>query len=200
MCSTLHARKKKEDVDQRKEHYHSTYCTLRGRIKGATSAISVIQHRLCIPHVDHTPRALIARTALPSVLIDMYMDSGCVGRVGYSCKRSLTHHPSSQGWASRCPMFVCMYLWGGGGELSVLLGWFPSYFFCRRSQHCEVEKRRRERMNRYMNELAQMIPTCAAVPRRLDKLSILKMAVDHMKSLRGMICIGGQCLLVYSVS
>ena len=56
----------------------------------------------------------------------------------------------------------------------------------RRSQHCEVEKRRRERMNRYMNELAQMIPTCAAVPRRLDKLSILKMAVDHMKTLRGM--------------
>jgi PAS domain S-box-containing protein len=54
-----------------------------------------------------------------------------------------------------------------------------------RSQHCEVEKRRRERMNRYMNELAQMIPTCAAVPRRLDKLSILKMAVDHMKTLRG---------------
>ena len=59
------------------------------------------------------------------------------------------------------------------------------YCVARRSQHCEVEKRRRERMNRYMNELAQMIPTCAAVPRRLDKLSILKMAVDHMKSLRG---------------
>ena len=55
----------------------------------------------------------------------------------------------------------------------------------RRSQHCEVEKRRRERMNRYMTELAQMIPACNAVPRRLDKLSILKMAVDHMKNLRG---------------
>ena len=55
----------------------------------------------------------------------------------------------------------------------------------RRSQHCEVEKRWRERMNRYMNELAQMIPACSAVPQRLDKLSILKMAVDHMKSLRG---------------
>ena len=41
-------------------------------------------------------------------------------------------------------------------------------------------------MNRYMNELAQMIPSCAAVPRRLDKLSILKMAVDHMKTLRGL--------------
>ena len=40
-------------------------------------------------------------------------------------------------------------------------------------------------MNRYMTELAQMIPACNAVPRRLDKLSILKMAVDHMKNLRG---------------
>ena len=40
-------------------------------------------------------------------------------------------------------------------------------------------------MNRYMSELAQMIPACTAVPRRLDKLSILKMAVDHMKNLRG---------------
>jgi len=36
-----------------------------------------------------------------------------------------------------------------------------------------------------MSELAQMIPACNAVPRRLDKLSILKMAVDHMKNLRG---------------
>ena len=58
-------------------------------------------------------------------------------------------------------------------------------FAIRRSQHCEVEKRRRERMNRYMAELAQMIPACTAVPRRLDKLSILKMTVDHMKNLRG---------------
>lgn len=36
-----------------------------------------------------------------------------------------------------------------------------------------------------MSELAQMIPACNAVPRKLDKLSILKMAVDHMKNLRG---------------
>lgn len=55
----------------------------------------------------------------------------------------------------------------------------------KRSQHCEVEKRRREKMNRYMAELAQMIPACNAVPRKLDKLSILKMAVEHMKNLRG---------------
>ncbi len=58
----------------------------------------------------------------------------------------------------------------------------------RRSQHCEVEKRRREKMNRYMTELSQMIPACSAVPRKLDKLSILRMAVEHMKRLRGTKC------------
>lgn len=40
-------------------------------------------------------------------------------------------------------------------------------------------------MNRYMTELSQMIPACSAVPRKLDKLSILRMAVEHMKRLRG---------------
>ena len=63
--------------------------------------------------------------------------------------------------------------------------WVSPDLPCRWFQHCEVEKRQRERMNRYMNELVQMIPACSEVPRRLDKLSILKMAVDHMKSLRG---------------
>ena len=41
-------------------------------------------------------------------------------------------------------------------------------------------------MNRYMTELSQMIPACSAVPRKLDKLSILRMAVEYMKRLRGM--------------
>jgi len=42
-------------------------------------------------------------------------------------------------------------------------------------------------MNYYMCELATMIPACSEVPRKLDKLSILKMAVEHMKRLRGQI-------------
>ena len=55
----------------------------------------------------------------------------------------------------------------------------------KRKQHCEVEKKRRDKMNYYMCELATMIPACSEVPRKLDKLSILKMAVEHMKRLRG---------------
>ena len=73
----------------------------------------------------------------------------------------------------------------GGREREEGSEWVSPDLLSRRFQHCEVEKRRRERRNRYMNELAQMIPARSAVPWRLDKLSILKMAVDHMKSLRG---------------
>ena len=48
-----------------------------------------------------------------------------VGRVGYH-KRSLTHHPSSQGWASRCPI-VCMFVLFGCGVLGLGFLFFSSF-------------------------------------------------------------------------
>ena len=39
-----------------------------------------------------------------------------------SQKRSLTHHPSSQGWASRCPvLYTCLFVWA-------MVGWVTSPF------------------------------------------------------------------------
>ena len=41
-------------------------------------------------------------------------------------------------------------------------------------------------MNAYISELSDMVPSCNGLPKKPDKLTILKMAVTYIKSLRGM--------------
>lgn len=59
---------------------------------------------------------------------------------------------------------------------------FPILFS--RSVHSMVEKKRRDKMTQYVTDLSTMIPMCGVMQRKLDKITVLRMAVQHLKAIK----------------
>ncbi|KRX85674.1 Aryl hydrocarbon receptor nuclear translocator-like protein 1 [Trichinella sp. T6] len=51
----------------------------------------------------------------------------------------------------------------------------------RTSNHSKIEKRRRDKLNAYITEISALVPNCSPGSPKLDKLTVLKFALQHIK-------------------